>query len=145
MNKDEELLFLIRRASALTKRKPGGHDLKKTGTEPPKKGGGHGHILSTIAENDGKSQQELAALLGIRPQSLSEALASLEEREYIVRRQGEGDRRKTLVFITESGRAKNDELSALRTSRAEKLFSSLTEEEKDILAGLLSKLPDTTE
>ena len=37
MNKDEELLFLIRRASALTKRKPGGHDPKKTGTEPPKR------------------------------------------------------------------------------------------------------------
>lgn len=145
MNKNEELLFLIRRVSAMTRRKPGKDEAQKEPPTAPRKGAGHGHILSTVAENDGKSQQELAALLGIRPQSLSEALTSLEERGYIVRRQGESDRRKTLVFITESGAEKNRELSAVRTSRAEKLFASLTEEEKDTLIRLLSKLPDMTE
>lgn len=145
MNKNEELLFLLRRAAALTRRKSGGDGSRKDQSDPPKKGAGHGHILSTVAENDGKSQQELAALLGIRPQSLSEALTSLEERGYISRRQGEGDRRRTLVFITESGREKNRELSGIRNIRAEKLFASLTEEEKDTLIGLLSRLPDMTE
>lgn len=144
MNKNEELLLLLRRAAALTRRKPD-DEPRKDQPVPPKKGAGHGHILSTVAENDGKSQQELAARLGIRPQSLSEALVSLEERGYILRRQGDGDRRKTLVFITEKGREKNRELSELRSLRAEKLFAPLSEEEKDTLIGLLSRLPNMTE
>jgi DNA-binding MarR family transcriptional regulator len=93
-----------------------------------------------LAVKDGLSQKYLAYLLGIRPQTLSEALAKLEEQGYVERRKDENDRRVMLVYLTDDGRERAKEIDARREQRAEDIFSVLTDEEKEQLARILAKL-----
>lgn len=93
-----------------------------------------------LAVKDGLSQKYLAYLLGIRPQTLSEALAKLEEQGYVERRKDENDRRVMLVYLTDDGRERAEEIDARREQRAEDIFSVLTDEEKEQLARILAKL-----
>ena len=98
-----------------------------------------------LAVKDGLSQKYLAYLLGIRPQTLSEALAKLEEQGYVERRKDENDRRVMLVYLTDDGRERAKEIDARREQRAEDIFSVLTDEEKEQLARILAKLDASIE
>ncbi len=134
MIRDEELMRLVCRTAALTRRAPTGEKRR-----------GYGHILSTLLSLDGGrgvSQNTLADSVGIRAQSLSEALASLEESGYVERRAGDADRRKLLVFITEAGVARSHELAAERAERAHKVFGHLSEAEKETLFDILTRLAE---
>ncbi len=131
---DEELMRLVCRTAALTRRSSNGERRR-----------GYGHILSTLMSLDagqGVSQQSLADSVGIRAQSLSEAIASLEESGYVERRAGDADRRKMLVFITPSGIERGHELAAERTERAHRVFGMLSEYEKSTLYELLTRLTE---
>lgn len=133
MEKNEQLMRLVCRSAALTRRSP-----NETNQKGRKRG--YGHILSAISGKDGISQQELADSLGIRPQSLSEALLALDELGYIERQACNEDRRKTLVFITEPGKEHSIALAKERVARADKVFGVLDDSEKDQLLSILSKL-----
>ena len=103
-----------------------------------------GHILELLRREDGLSQQEIAERLGIRPQSVSEAVARLEGRGLLRKMPDERDRRVTRIFITEAGIARRQEIARLRQAHAQSFFEVLTEEEKVCLAGLLQKLEAAT-
>lgn len=51
----------------------------------------------------------LSDKLHVVPGRMTDILISLENKGYIIRRQGIDDRRKTLVFVTETGRAQEKE------------------------------------
>ncbi len=134
MIRDEDLMRLVCRTAALTRRTPNGERRR-----------GYGHILSTLMsldEGQGVSQQTLADSVGIRAQSLSEAIASLEESGYVERRVGDSDRRRMLVFITEAGAERSHELAAERAERAHKVFGAMSEDEKSALFTLLTRLTE---
>ena len=102
---------------------------------------GTGRILSKLVhQGDGISQAMLAEKLNIRPQSLSEALSKMEERGWIARRPNPSDKRGTLVYLTEEGRAQETHLAERRSRAADHLLSSLSDEEKISLAALLDKI-----
>ena len=102
---------------------------------------GTGRILSKLVhQGDGISQAALAEKMNIRPQSLSEALAKMEERGWIERRPNPQDKRGTLVYLSEQGREQEEQLSERRRAAAEQLLSALTEEEKTHLSELLNKI-----
>ena len=101
---------------------------------------GQARILALLQVQDGMSQKDLAFLLGIRPQSLTIALEKLESEGFIERRQDEDDKRTRRVFITEAGKAKASEAAEERAARAEEVFAVLSDEEKDQLGDILSKL-----
>lgn len=101
-------------------------------------------LLRMIGEEEGISQKQLAHLFGIRPQSLSELLGKLEKDGYIARHQNENDKREILVYLTDQGRIRSEEVEKERSDRMEQMFSALTEEEKETLITLLNKLlPET--
>lgn len=101
---------------------------------------GLGHVLEQLGEGEAISQRELADRLGIRPQSVSEAICILEERGLIERSLSPEDRRITLISITEEGLALRGRLAEERRDRAARLFGALSEEEKEQLAELLGKV-----
>ena len=102
---------------------------------------GTGRILSKLVyQGDGISQAALAEKMNIRPQSLSEALAKLEERGLIRRSPNPQDKRGTLVYLTEEGREQEAELAERRRQTADSLLGSLTESEKETLALLIDKI-----
>ena len=100
---------------------------------------GFGHILELLSE-EGMSQQQIAETLGIRAQSVSEAISVLESRGYVRRQPSDSDRRKILVCITDEGRQHREEMAQQRAEHAREYFSVLTEEEKTELLRLLEKV-----
>ena len=106
---------------------------------------GKGRILSVLLRHEGITQKELSEHLAIRPQSLSDSLARLEEEELICRERSETDKRELRLYLTETGKSHAEEIRRRRTERAEAFFSVLTDEEKDTLGALLEKLAKANE
>lgn len=103
------------------------------------KGRGFGHILDLLSE-EGMSQQQIAAALDIRAQSVSEAIAVLESRGFIRKEASPTDKRMTLIFITPEGENRRREIFEERKAHAIEFFSVLNEEEKEQLLHLLEKM-----
>ncbi len=154
---DSDLMKILMRAAAQMKRDPMRSDSgdpaahgrpgdRGEGAARPFGGPRHlphrglGHVLEQLGEGEAISQRELADRLGIRPQSVSEAICILEERGLIERSLSPEDRRITLISITEEGLALRGRLAEERRDRAARLFGALSEEEKEQLAELLGKV-----
>lgn len=137
MKIDEQLIRSFRRAWALSRRERREVMESEGETKPIR---GSGHILESLSVNEGKSQRVLAFEVGIRPQSLSEALGLLEERGEIQRRPDPSDGRVTLVFLTEQGEEKRKKYQQIRKEHARHFFSVLSQEEKEQLLYLLEKI-----
>lgn len=106
---------------------------------------GHGRILHEITEHDGITQKELAERMNIRPQSLTDALLRLENEGFITRMRSEKDRREQVVSITESGREHSEMIHKISAEVTHRLFSCFTDEEKETLASLLTKIASDSE
>ena len=103
---------------------------------------GFGSILDVLTRRDGMTQAEIATTLDMRQQSVSESLEKLEKNGYIRREQSEENRRKALIYVTEEGREMQKELKARRDQMADAYFSCLSDQEKDTLFIILSKLSE---
>ena len=101
---------------------------------------GQGRVLAMLADRDGLSPRDLAALLRVQPPSLSELLDKLSRGGCIERRRHEEDQRMSAVFLTEKGRAMVDEVRQARKDAAEATLAGLSDEEQATLSGLLDKL-----
>ena len=140
MIKNEKLMRLVFRVAAISRRSGQGDGKNEHR--------GHGQILSALVsekENGAVSQQLLADRVGIRPQSLSEALVSLEKQGYIVRSVSPLDKRKTLVAVTDEGVEQSRRLAEERSARADRIFGVLDDAEREKLFEILSKLIDNGE
>ena len=103
------------------------------------------HLLRILKDNDGASSRELCEYLDIRPSSMSELLARMEEHGLVERKTAEDDKRVTCVFLTEKG---NDAATQIaeRRAQAEAEFSAcFTEEEKLQFCALADKLANHLE
>jgi DNA-binding MarR family transcriptional regulator len=80
---------------------------------------------------------ELSDRLRIAPRSATEVVDALEKRGLAERRPDQGDRRATLVEVTDDG---GSVLDAIRGSEAERVFSRLTSADRSQLARILRKL-----
>ena len=101
---------------------------------------GYGHILELLSKYNGLTQQQVAQMLGIRPQSASEAVATLEEQGLIVKSPNPQDKRSVLLHITPEGRDRQAQMLEERMQNACRIFASLNEEEKHTLQCLLEKV-----
>jgi len=100
---------------------------------------GYGRILDLLSKNDGLSQREIAEILDIRPQSASEAIASMESQNLVFKQENAQDKRAYLVYITQEGRQRQIAIREEHIRNAKRIFAPLTDEEKTTLFGLLSK------
>ena len=99
----------------------------------------HGHYGSTqddiiriLSENGGTmGQKALQELLHVRPGSISEILAKMEEKELIVRTKDADDRRASLITL---------KADSLPERERPDFFAALSEEEKEQLKTLLKKV-----
>ncbi|MEG1397556.1 MAG: MarR family transcriptional regulator [Raoultibacter sp.] len=103
---------------------------------------GQNRILAILTMQDGITQKDLAYLLGIRPQSLSEALDKLETSKLIERKHNTEDKRVTNIFLTETGRTRAEKVSEDRKKTAADIFSVLDDTEKEQFASIMEKLID---
>ena len=139
MIQDGELLKLLMRTAASARRDRGGEGEKK---KPCSHRRGYGHLLDLLSLDRGLCQQEIAEGLGVRPQSVSEAISALLERGMIRKEETENDRRKALIFLTAAGEEQRAALARDRALRAERLFAGLDDAEREALYTILTKLLD---
>ena len=146
---DEDILGMLRRLNAMSRRrpKPNDPDLPPADSEPgdtppEKKTHGRGRLVALLMDNGPMAQSQLAAHLGIRPQSLSELICKVEADGMVSRRQSEEDKRQTIVSLTDKGRASVESFRSAHKKHAEEFLSPLTEEEKLAFSSILRKLID---
>ena len=99
---------------------------------------GQGRVLALLKAKPQTTQRELSYLLDMRQQSLSELLAKLEEKGYIVREKSEEDGRVTVVKLTEAGAeaAPSPEQMEVRDNA----LDCLSDEEQEQLEELTDKV-----
>jgi len=100
---------------------------------------GQGRVLSLLGAHPEIGQKELSARLDIRPQSLGELLARLEESGCILRTPAEDDRRAMSIQLTPKGLVASARAEENRAQSAA-LFDCLSTGEKSQLDGILNRL-----
>jgi DNA-binding MarR family transcriptional regulator len=98
--------------------------------------------LRVLGHHGTQRMSELSDHLHIAARSTTEVVDALESRDLVERRPDPGDRRATLIAMTEHGASV---LSAIRTARgteAERVFNRLSVADKAHLARILSELRD---
>ena len=99
---------------------------------------GQGRVLKLLKMQPEISQKDLSELLDMRPQSLGELLAKLEQSGYITRSPSENDKRVMIVRLTQAGaEAKGQEEGRPDCG---KLFDCLSVEEQANLGEYLARL-----
>ncbi len=83
---------------------------------------------------------ELSGHLHIAARSTTEVADALESRGLVRRRPDPGDRRATLVELTEHGASVLDAIRAARGTEAERVFGRLSQTDRAHLARILRKL-----
>jgi DNA-binding MarR family transcriptional regulator len=110
-------------------------ELAPLGIEPR-----HFGVLTRLAANEGKAQQAIAELIGVNPTQMVFLVDELEDRGLVERRRNPADRRSHALFLTDAGRAMLVSVQAAGRVHHDKLASSLSQDEREQLTALLSKL-----
>ena len=98
---------------------------------------GYRAILFSLAESDGVTQLEIAKRVGIKPPTVSIALAKMESEGYVLRTHLKGDLRKSVVTLTDKGRAVVDDMLGVFFDCDKSIAKVLTDEELATLKNLL--------
>ena len=102
----------------------------------------HLRALRTLARHGTMRLSELSDRLQIAPRTATEVVDALQARDLVRRRADPGDRRATLVEVTEHGAGVLDAISAARGTEAERVFGRLSEADRADLARILRRLRD---
>ena len=97
-------------------------------------------VLISLKSQRLRNQRELAAAVGIREATLTHHLNSMDEQGLITRRRDPANRRVHLVELTDAGEAAFDRLRGAATDFDRRLRAGLSDEDIDLLAGLLGRL-----
>ncbi len=99
-------------------------------------------ILRELRQRDGVNQVDLASRVGQDRNNLSRTLTILESKELIVRDVCSNDKRNSLVYITDAGRALHQGAYRAINEYRQILFRGCTQEEVDEFANMVHRLSD---
>jgi DNA-binding MarR family transcriptional regulator len=95
--------------------------------------------LAVLADDRPASQQDLARLMGKTPPLMVAAVDALEAKGLVERRRAERDRRRSVVELTDEGRAMLAKADAVAQAVVDELFGGLTAEEREELHDTLRR------
>lgn len=96
--------------------------------------------LRVLHHHEALRLSDLSERLHIAPRSATEVVDALQERGLVERRADPGDRRATLVQLTEHGTSILDAIRVARGTEAERVFDRLSPADRDQLARILRQL-----
>jgi DNA-binding MarR family transcriptional regulator len=102
----------------------------------------HLRALRTVSRHGTMRLSELSDRLQIAPRTATEVVDALESQNLVRRRPDLGDRRATLVEVTEHGASTLAEIRAARGTEAGRVFGRLSRADRTELARILGKLRD---
>jgi DNA-binding MarR family transcriptional regulator len=100
----------------------------------------HFRALRVLKRHGVMRLSDLSEHLRIAARSTTEVIDALESRDLVERRADPGDRRATLVELTEHGTSILDAIRTARGTEAERVFSRLSQTDRAHLARILRKL-----
>lgn len=97
-------------------------------------------LLFLIAENDGIIQRDLVEKMDVRPSSMTQMIAKMEQLGLVSRKQDEKDQRVMHIFLTEQGKTAVAESQKTSEKLVDTMFAGLTDEEVGQMLQLTEKL-----
>src|SRR5690242_2057291 len=97
-------------------------------------------MLVRLAENDGRSQQAIAELMGLNPTRMVFLTDELEKLGLVERRRNPADRRSHALYLTEAGTAMLARVREVTRAHEAAITAGLTDGERDQLTVLLQRL-----
>ena len=91
--------------------------------------GAQGRILYVLWQEDGVSIKTIAERCGLAITSLTTMLERMEKSGLIIRQQDSGDKRKTLIFLTDKAKAMKEDYDAVSDRMSTIFYQGFTEEE----------------
>ncbi|MBN1259138.1 MAG: MarR family transcriptional regulator [Anaerolineae bacterium] len=101
---------------------------------------GQPKVLEALAEEDGRTHSELAALMYVAPATVTKMVQRMEKTGYVMRRDDPDDQRVSRVYLTEAGRAVLIRLREVFESLNAETFADFSPEERAQLEYLLMKV-----
>lgn len=98
---------------------------------------GQAVLLCAVVKLDGMTQSELAERLAVQGATVTNMLQRMEESGLVVRRRDADDNRLVRVYVTESGRQKEQELNRQFSAMQEAIFKNISDGERAELRRLL--------
>jgi len=114
-----------------------GERLKPLGLEQRQSG-----MLVRLAENNGRSQQAIAELMGVNPTRMVFLTDELEKLGLVERRRNPADRRSHALYLTEAGTAMLARVRAVTRAHEDAITAGLSDAERDGLTAVLRRLAD---
>lgn len=102
---------------------------------------GHRKVFMQLASDGDSRSVDLAAKIGVRPQSMMKTVHELEELGLVSRTQDPADSRAKLISLTARGRAFIDELSRSTETVWEQYAARVDERDLQQVMRVLSRLP----
>ena len=91
--------------------------------------GAQGRILYVLWQEDGVPIKTIAERCGLAITSLTTMLERMEKSGLIIRQQDSGDKRKTLIFLTDKAKAMKEDYDAVSDRMSAIFYQGFTEEE----------------
>ena len=91
--------------------------------------GAQGRILYVLWQEDGVPIKTIAERCGLAITSLTTMLERMEQSGLIIRQQDSGDKRKTLIFLTDKAKALKEDYDAVSDRMSTIFYQGFTEEE----------------
>ena len=131
---EESIGWLLAQASRLAQRRYSAH-LAPHGITSPQ-----WSVLGILWQEDGLSLTELARRLLFDGPTMTGIVDRLEGNKLVERRRSDRDRRRIIVYLTESGRGLQNELPGLAREADSSILSPLVPDEQAQLLELLRRL-----
>ncbi|MBH0239525.1 MarR family winged helix-turn-helix transcriptional regulator [Methylobrevis albus] len=103
-NHRKSVTFRLTQAARAHRTRAGVH-LGRIGLHP-----GQEAVLKALADDDGRSMSELAAILGVQPPTVTKMIARLGAQDLVRRESSASDGRLARVYLTDVGRERVDEI-----------------------------------
>lgn len=100
-------------------------------------------VLKTINANPGITQNEICERIGEDKITVSKSVKNLVNQSYVRSEKNEEDKRVTSLYITDYGSEIRDDILSIIQGANEMLTSKLSDEESEILMGLLVKASES--
>ncbi|HYZ14750.1 MAG TPA: MarR family transcriptional regulator [Candidatus Acidoferrum sp.] len=97
-------------------------------------------VLRELWENEGITQRELSARIGVQEPGTVAAIDAMEKRDLVLRVRSKQDRRKIHVYLTARGRGLRHQLLGYARDVIDEAMADFSREEVETLRSLLQRL-----
>lgn len=101
---------------------------------------GQPKVLDYLLTHDGVVQKEIAEACHIEPATITSLLLGMENKDLIIRKNINGNRRSLYVYLTDKGKALAEQVSLKFEILEEKALSGFDDDEKGLLTDLLTRM-----